>query len=160
MRRARAAALRPAATPPMTTSDIAALFLFPHLLHEIENVEGLDLPVGVVAANGVLLVGEDFEDGGELGHDKQLDVAAAEVHQLDVAAGFAEARRAHDEGAEAGGVDEVDFREFEDEIAVAVRGEARAHVAKGAGFRSDADAAGELENDDAFAFALVNIEWH
>src|SRR5213078_4245635 len=84
MRRARAAALSPAATPPMTTRAIDALFLFLHFLHKVQDIEGLGLAVGVEAVDGVLLVGEDFEDGGELGHDEQLDVAAVKVDELDV----------------------------------------------------------------------------
>ena len=43
-----------------------SLFLVLHLLHKIQNVERLDLAIGIVAADRVLLVGEDFEDGGEL----------------------------------------------------------------------------------------------
>src|SRR4051812_46137075 len=73
IRRARAAALRPAATPPMTTNAIGALLLFVHFLDKIQDIEGLDFAVRVVAANGVLLVGEDLEDGGELSHHEQLD---------------------------------------------------------------------------------------
>src|SRR4051794_30161571 len=87
IRRARAAALRPAATPPMTTNAIGALFLFVHFLHKVQNIERLDLAVGVIAADGVLLVGEYLEDGGELGHDEELDIAAVEIDELDVAAG-------------------------------------------------------------------------
>src|SRR5581483_9609179 len=124
MRRARAAALRPAATPPMTTRAIGGLFLLPHLLHKVQDIEGLGLAVGVEAVDGVLLVGEDLEDGGELGHDEELDVAAVEADELDVAAGFAEAGGAHDEGAEAGAVDEVDAGELEDDVDLAFGGEA------------------------------------
>src|SRR6185436_3414747 len=116
IRRARDAALRPAATPPMTTNAIGALFLFPHSLHKIQDIEAFDLAIGVVAVDGVLLVGEDLEDGGELGHDEQLDVAAVEVDQLDVAAGLAEGGGAHDQGAEAGAVDEVDAGKLEGDV--------------------------------------------
>src|SRR5690349_13325396 len=106
MRRARAAALRPAATPPMTTNAIRRLFLFPHSLHEVQNVERLDLPVGVVTADGVLLVGKDFEDSRELGHDQKLDIAPVQVEELHIASSLAQAGGANDQSSEAGAVDE------------------------------------------------------
>src|SRR5436305_14519826 len=88
-RRARAAALSPAATPPMTTSAIGRLVLFFfHLLHKAQDIEGLDLTVGVVAVNGVLLVIKDLEDGREIRHHRQLDITAIEVQQFDAAAGL------------------------------------------------------------------------
>src|SRR5438270_6729631 len=124
MRRARAAALRPAATPPMTTSAIGALFLFLlHLLHKIQNIEGLDFAVGIITADGVLLVREDLEHSSELGHHEQLDISPVEVHQLDVAAELAQAGRADHQRAKAGAVDEVYARELEHEVALALGSE-------------------------------------
>src|SRR5579862_5268311 len=101
-RRARAAALRPAATPPMTTNAIALLLLFFQFLHEIENVEGFDFAVGEKAVDRVLLVVENLEDRGELGHDQKLHGAAAEADQLDVSARFACTGSQEDESAQAG----------------------------------------------------------
>src|SRR4051812_42402580 len=102
-RRARAAALKPAATPPMTSNAIGGLFLFFHPVHKIQDIERLDLAVRVKAADGVLLVGEELEDGGELGHEEELDVAAIDRDELHLAAGFAQRGGADDERAEAGG---------------------------------------------------------
>src|SRR5436305_15028408 len=82
-RRARAAALSPAATPPMTTSAIGRLVLFFfHLLHKAQEIDGLDLTVGVVAVDGVLLVIKDLEDGREFRHHQQLDIAALESQRF------------------------------------------------------------------------------
>src|SRR6266496_1414204 len=67
IRRARAAALSPAATPPMTTSAIGALLLVFHLIDKVQDVERLHFAIGVVAADGVALVGEDLETSGQLG---------------------------------------------------------------------------------------------
>jgi hypothetical protein len=53
MRRARAAALRPAATPPITTSATAKLFFFLHLLDKAKNIELIELAVGEEAVDGV-----------------------------------------------------------------------------------------------------------
>src|SRR5690242_11310432 len=109
MRRARAAALRPAATPPITTSAIGRLFLFPHLLDEIENVERLDFAVREEAVDGVLLVGEQVEHGGELGHYQQLDVPAIQVEQFHDSARLAQSGGTDHESAEPGAVDVIDI---------------------------------------------------
>ena len=61
--------------------------LFLLLLDEAENVEALEFAVGEKAVDGVLLIIEHLEDGGELGHDEKLDAAAAQVEQLDLPAG-------------------------------------------------------------------------
>src|ERR1700735_2542271 len=50
-----------------------------HLLHEAQNVEDFELAVGVVTADGVLLIGEGFEDRVELGHHQQVDIAPVEI---------------------------------------------------------------------------------
>src|SRR5208337_2251366 len=109
-RRARAAALRPAATPPMTTRATALFPFFFDLLHKAQNIEGLELAVGVVAVDGILLVVEDLEDGGQLGHHQQLDGAAAEAEKLDVAAGSAQAGGDHYQRAETRAIDVIDVR--------------------------------------------------
>src|SRR5580698_7359657 len=70
MRRARAAALRPAATPPITNSRMRRLFLFFHLLDKVQDIERLDGPVGKEAVHGILLIGKQIENRGELGHDQ------------------------------------------------------------------------------------------
>ena len=53
--------------------------LFFQLLDEIQDVEVLDLTVGEKAIDSTLLVVENFEDGGEFGHNQELDPAAAQV---------------------------------------------------------------------------------
>src|ERR1039458_1444382 len=74
MRRARAAALRPAATPPITSSRMRRLSLFLHLLDEAQDIERLDGAVREEAVHGVLLIGEQIEHRGELGHDQEFDI--------------------------------------------------------------------------------------
>src|ERR1039458_10335746 len=57
MRRARAAALRPAATPPITSRSMRPLSLFLHLLDEAQDIERLHGAVREEAVHGVLLHG-------------------------------------------------------------------------------------------------------
>src|SRR5689334_20266604 len=85
-RRARAAALSPAATPPITSSRMGRLFLFLHLLDEAQDVEGLDGAVWEETVDRVLLVGEQVEHRGELGHHQQFYIATVEVEQFEAPA--------------------------------------------------------------------------
>src|SRR5215470_10469929 len=137
--RARAAALRPAATPPTTTRAIGGLILLLHLLDEVENVEGADFAVGIEAVDGVLLVVERLEGSGETSHDEQFDVAPVEIEQLDHAAGAPGGRGAHDEGAEARAVDEIDLLQVEDDVFGSVGRQFAAFVAERRGFLTERD---------------------
>src|SRR5687767_10651309 len=99
-RRAAEAALNPAATPPMTTRRITKRRgSVSAVLHEVENVEWLDLAAGEETVNGVLFVAKNFEDSREFGEDQQLDVSLGEIQELESAAGLAQSRKADDQGA-------------------------------------------------------------
>src|SRR3954451_7759181 len=136
----------------------ARLFLLVHFLDKIEDVELFDLAVRIVAADRVLLVVEDLEDGGELRHDEELDITAVEVDELYVTAGFAEGGGAHHERAEAGAIDEIRFRELQHHVLFALGGKLRDLFAQGGGLRTDRDAAVEFEDGDALPFALLDVE--
>ena len=83
------------------------------LLHEGEDVERLDLAVGVEAVDGVMHIGEDLEAGCQLGHHQQLDVAAVEVDQFEVAALLAQAGGQHHQRAQPRAVDVVHMLQIE-----------------------------------------------
>ena len=83
MRRARAAALRPAATPPMTTSAMGRYSSFFICWTKLRISKLFELAVGKETVDGVLLIGEQVEHRGQLGHHQKLDIAAVQVEQLD-----------------------------------------------------------------------------
>src|ERR1700736_5059807 len=91
--------------------------LFFQLLDEIQDVEVLNLAVREKAIDSTLLIVENFEDGGELGHNQQLDAAAAQVQQLDFAAGPLHGRVGHHQSAESGAIDVIDLLHIENNIA-------------------------------------------
>src|SRR5207237_1150263 len=93
------------------------LLLLPHLLYETEYVEGFDLTIGKVAVNSVLLVVENLEHGGKLGHDQQFDVAPVEVQQLYVAAVLAHGRGDHHQRTQARAIDVIHARQVENQVA-------------------------------------------
>src|ERR1017187_8423262 len=137
--------------------------LFPFILlvlNKAQDIEGLELAVGVEAVDGVLLVGEDLEDRSQLGHDQQLDAAPRKVEQLDHAGALAQGCRAHDERAQAGRIDVIDATQVEDQVFHAA-GSKRGHFfTQGGSFRADRDAAFEIEEGDALVLFLLNVESH
>src|ERR1017187_10320487 len=134
--------------------------LFPFILdvlHKAQDIEGLELAVGVKAVDGVLLVGEDLEDRSQLGHDQQLDTATAEVEQLDRAGVLAQGCRAHDQRAQSGRIDVIDATQIEHQVFQAAGGERAYFFTQRGSFRAHRDAAREIEDGDALVLLLLNV---
>src|SRR5262249_7130928 len=101
--------------PPLPRPPAAASALLLRF-DELQNIELLDLAPGEETVDCVLLVAEDFENGGQLGGYQKLDVAPVQVQELDGAAGFREGRGAHDHRAEARAVDVVHVLHVNDQL--------------------------------------------
>src|SRR5262249_31220304 len=110
------------------------LFLLLHLLNEVQNIEGTDLAVGIETVNGVLLIVEGFEGGGEAGHDQQLDIAFAEIHQLDGSPRTSGVGGADHQRAQARAIDEVDVFQVEDDVDRSLRRQFRTFLPQGGRF--------------------------
>jgi hypothetical protein len=91
-------------------------------------------------------VGDDFEDGVELGHLQQVGHFFGEVDQFELAAFVADAGEKTDQGAEAGAVDVFDVGEVEQDLFAAFGDEFAAEVADGGGTFAEFDASGDADN--------------
>ena len=120
----------------------------------------LDLTIGEETVDGILLVIENFEDRGELGHDEQLDAAPGEIQQPDLAAGFVQRRVAHHQSAQASAIHIIDFRHVENDATLAGIDQCLHGFAIRGHFAPDGHAAIEVENGDAFAVSFVDLEAH
>src|ERR1700722_9017459 len=144
----------------MLAEPFGSTLLFPQILHELQDVKALHFAPREEAVDRVGLVVEHFEDGIDLGHQDQLDIAPVDVDEFCHAVQTLESGGAHDQGSEASTIDVVDLVHIENELAAGLGRIFFECVAKGGNLVAHSDAALQIKEDNAFSFSFSNFENH
>src|SRR5579862_427846 len=141
-------------------ADAMARLFFLHRLDEVQDVELLQFAIREEAIDGVLLVVEDFEYGGEFCHHQQFDLTPRQVEQLNSAAGLLLRGEDHYQRAKAGRIHVVDALHVENGFAV-TRGQVLTQVfAKLGRFIAHCQTAFDVDDGYAFVFTLMKFDRH
>ena len=88
------------------------------------------------------------------------DSCADKIQDFKRAAGLLQSSKADDQASEAGRIDIIHLVEIQNHIDLPVIGEFADFFTKAGNGLADGQSAIEIEDDDPFAFALLNIEGH